>query len=310
MKNFQISLSNFRFNRFFLFIGLLFWVDTAFSQSSDSLKYFPCDSGDTWFYWGEDGYSTIKIDSVVSQPLGKKVYGNFGAYVIDTTTCVLYSENHVSDDSVSLFGLYRFDAQVGDYWVEDTISYRYIGVGLALDNPVEVFGVPTRKKSFVFFHFYSDTSLPPHDPTQWFPYITRSFAYGFGMIEEGIEGGGGRILIGAILHGDSMGIISDVKEERKTIPDRFSLFQNYPNPFNPTTAISYQLSAVSDVALKIYDVLGKEVRTLVNQGQTAGQHVVQWDGTDQHGWHVASGVYYYRLTTPNGSITKKAVLVK
>ena len=90
---------------------------------------------------------------------------------------------------------------------------------------------------------------------------------------------------------------------------RYSLsrlsFQNYPNPFNPTTAISYQLSAVSHVTLKVYDVLGREVATLVNEKQDAGTHVVTFDGS-----HLSSGVYFYRITAGTFIATKKLVLMK
>lgn len=134
------------------------------------------------------------------------------------------------------------------------------------------------------------------------------YAEGFGNVytEEQFEGW---FLSGAVINGDSIGTILGVKEKDNT-PKLFSLSQNYPNPFNPSTTISYQLTAVSRATLKIYDILGREVKTLVEERETAGQHVVYWDGTDRYGRCVASGVYYYRLTTPIGSITKKAVLVK
>jgi len=83
------------------------------------------------------------------------------------------------------------------------------------------------------------------------------------------------------------------------IPSSFSLGQNYPNPFNPSTLIRYQLSAVrgrpSAVTLKVYNVLGQEVRTLVDKKQAPGSHSVIWDGLDNFGQEVGSGIYFYRL---------------
>ncbi len=79
--------------------------------------------------------------------------------------------------------------------------------------------------------------------------------------------------------------------EHPAIPTTDALTQNYPNPFNPTTAISYELSANSFVTLKVYDVLGREVETLVDGKQSPGAHVVSFDGS-----RFASGVYFYRLT--------------
>ncbi len=75
----------------------------------------------------------------------------------------------------------------------------------------------------------------------------------------------------------------------------YRLFQNYPNPFNPETAISYQLSAFSDVELAIYNLLGQKVRTMVRGRQPAGRYEVKWDGRDEAGREVSSGVYIYRL---------------
>jgi photosystem II stability/assembly factor-like uncharacterized protein len=89
------------------------------------------------------------------------------------------------------------------------------------------------------------------------------------------------------------------------VPQRFQLFQNYPNPFNPTTAISYQLSAISDVKLEVYTILGQKVSTLVDKRQNAGQHQVEWDASG-----FASGVYYYKLTTGEFSDVNRMVLLR
>lgn len=112
---------------------------------------------------------------------------------------------------------------------------------------------------------------------------------------------------GAVLRRDGFTSV----ESPHNIPAIFSLGQNYPNPFNPSTTITFQLSTTSQVTLKIYDLLGRGVKTLVDDvEETAGQHAVIWDGTGHDGRQVASGVYFYRLTTPNGSITNKAVLIR
>ncbi len=94
------------------------------------------------------------------------------------------------------------------------------------------------------------------------------------------------------------------------IPTRFGLEQNYPNPFNPTTVISYQLSAVSNVKLVIYNTLGQQVRTLVSGSQNTGSYTVQWDGRSDLGEKVASGMYLYRITAGSFVQTKKMMLMK
>jgi hypothetical protein len=88
-------------------------------------------------------------------------------------------------------------------------------------------------------------------------------------------------------------------------PKEFALEQNYPNPFNPTTAISYQLSAFSFTTLKIYDAIGREVATLVNEVKEAGSYSAQFDGTK-----LSSGLYFYKLTTNQFSSIRKMLLLK
>jgi hypothetical protein len=83
------------------------------------------------------------------------------------------------------------------------------------------------------------------------------------------------------------------------------LSQNYPNPFNPSTIINYQLPNTSDVKLIVYDLLGQEVRTLVNEKQNAGSYQVQFDGSN-----LASGVYFYKLSATEFTETKKMILIK
>lgn len=94
------------------------------------------------------------------------------------------------------------------------------------------------------------------------------------------------------------------------MPDRYELSQNYPNPFNPTTLIRFGLPAASVVDLKIYDVLGREVRTLLHEYQGEGYHEATWDGTTTEGTAAASGVYYYRLNAGTFSAVKTMMLVR
>lgn len=98
--------------------------------------------------------------------------------------------------------------------------------------------------------------------------------------------------------------------ESQSLPNAVILHQNYPNPFNPSTVISYQLAMSGKVSLKIYNMLGQEVRTLVNAVQSAGLHEITWDGKNKHGKAVSSGVYLYRLETGNSIQTKKMLLMK
>lgn len=84
---------------------------------------------------------------------------------------------------------------------------------------------------------------------------------------------------------------------------------NFPNPFSETTTISFSLSAPSSIRLVIYDLLGREVKTLLDGNRQSGRHVVAWDGTDETGSTVASGLYLYRLETDHGALTKQLLYV-
>ena len=107
-------------------------------------------------------------------------------------------------------------------------------------------------------------------------------------------------------HSAALGI--DVSSE--TLPNRFGLKQNYPNPFNPTTEIAFTLDQTADVNLSIYNMLGQKVRTLTNGSKNAGTHTLQWNGLDEMGQNVSTGIYLYRLTSGSKSITKKMAFMK
>ena len=99
-------------------------------------------------------------------------------------------------------------------------------------------------------------------------------------------------------------------EKTSPLPESFALDQNYPNPFNPTTTIRYTLSEASDVELVIINVLGARVRTLVSSSQAAGEYSVVWDGRDQSGSQVSSGIYLYKMVAGGSSQTRKMVMMK
>jgi len=94
------------------------------------------------------------------------------------------------------------------------------------------------------------------------------------------------------------------------IPKTHQLFQNYPNPFNPETQIKYDLPVSGHVELTIYNILGQKVKVLVDEIQDAGHKSVMWDGKDDEGREVASGIYFYKITAESFKKTKKMVLLK
>jgi hypothetical protein len=102
---------------------------------------------------------------------------------------------------------------------------------------------------------------------------------------EGFEDKHGRTYLGPI----------GIRPTGGKIPTKTSLRQNYPNPFNPTTQIRFDISKTQNVSIKIFDLLGREVRTLVNEIRGPGEYSVMWDGKNGTGSQVSTGVYFYRL---------------
>jgi hypothetical protein len=98
--------------------------------------------------------------------------------------------------------------------------------------------------------------------------------------------------------------------DEPTLPSEFALSQNYPNPFNPETNIEFSLPSTSEVNLSVYNVLGRRVRQLAGGVFPAGSHTVVWDGTDDYGRPVASGLYLYRLSAGPNTQTRKMMLLK
>lgn len=103
---------------------------------------------------------------------------------------------------------------------------------------------------------------------------------------------------------------ANFSRQTSAVQYRDDLAQNYPNPFNPSTTIAFSLSRATSVDFVIYDVTGARIRTLLDGRKAPGVHRIAWDGTDQRGTRVASGVYFYKLKSPHFQSTKKMVLLR
>lgn len=127
------------------------------------------------------------------------------------------------------------------------------------------------------------------------------YAYGVGMVKNE------RTIPSNDAHIDELMsyVITGVEENNNSIPPRYLLSQNYPNPFNPSTKIQYSISSQQNVTLKVYDVLGKEVATLVNDEKPAGTYEVFFNGSN-----LSSGVYFYKLQSGSFVETRKLTLLK
>jgi len=100
-------------------------------------------------------------------------------------------------------------------------------------------------------------------------------------------------------------VVSTIKNDYPYLPKNYALYQNYPNPFNPSTIIRYSIPKTCYVLLKVYNILGKEVATLVNQEKTTGNYEINFYANN-----LSSGVYFYRIQAGNFTDTKKFVLLR
>jgi hypothetical protein len=101
-----------------------------------------------------------------------------------------------------------------------------------------------------------------------------------------------------------------VTSEKENIPDKFYITQNYPNPFNLRTTINYSINQKSSIELKVYNIRGEEVCTLLEETQNPGSYQISWNGKNDTGEDFASGIYIYRLTVNNKTVSRKLVLLK
>ena len=157
--------------------------------------------------------------------------------------------------------------------------------------------------------FYNSSGVPIDTPFVIFNSLNNRLPVGGSMY------GGNKFLAVATrvdsnftdgdVYGKFIQPLTGVEDESNMIPEKFVLSQNYPNPFNPSTIISYSLPVTSQVSLKVYDVLGNEVATLVNDYKSAGSYDVDFNSTN-----LSSGVYFYQLKVGSYLETRKMILMK
>jgi hypothetical protein len=291
-----------RARREFLTVVLVASLQTlSVAQTPDS--FFPTHVGNLWQYHGAvslwQDWSILQ-DSIASDGY-RYLYVRFSRtgeqywwYRLDSVFSV-YRFPPTWDDT-----LYRLASDFSDVWLRSsgpTFPY-YSWVYDTLHSVV--FGRAVTIKVIRSGPFHPDSG------GNSFYFTEQHLASGFGVIYHWEEPGNVAFLSGCIVAGDTFGTIVSVRSnEGLPIPAHATLHQNYPNPFNPSTRISFQLTAYSDVKLGIYDLLGREVAVLLNEVKPQGVYSVTWNAVDQ-----PSGVYFYRLTTNDGSTTRRMLLLR
>ena len=226
---------------------------------------------------------------------------------------VSWSKNHVLADETN------YDEMACDLWVGRKTSYVYVNICYLRYRYVSLF----ERYCDVYYGFTNK-----YAPTTWYSlgdisdyrgannYDGRKVCQGiYGDIASGERGvvyaGRSSITNFQGLYFDNQQW-TDVEDEtgEEVFPTEFALSDNYPNPFNPETKIGYFVPRACQVRLEVFNLLGQKIRILVNERQTVGNREVSWDGKNEAGEQVASGVYFYKLQAEAFVQTKKMVLIR
>jgi len=184
-------------------------------------------------------------------------------------------------------------------------TWRYIDNGLPSDINEWVISLAVHGK-YVFAGTTAGVYVLNNDDTSWSA-VNNGLSAPYGRVyylattDSNLYAG----FSGTVWKRPISEIVTSVNPSPTRKPTSISLFQNYPNPFNPSTIISYQLPRNTFVTLDIYDMLGRKVKTMINELQTAGTHSVMLNGSN-----LASGVYFYRLKTEESEQARKLILIK
>lgn len=288
-----------------LLITLLFLLNSyLFTQTLDPYNFFPSSVGNVWEYNSNYGvFQRIIVKDTLLEDGCKLFYYNTledPVFKIDTS----YQMFKYPFDLNLLH--YKLDADSGDTWivekevVNDTMTLYKLAQITSIYNGY-FYNKNTTFKEITYYIYQYDTIINE------FSWAERkeTLAYGIGLVSVfNEEGGPEEILLGCIIDGDTIGIITSVEDEQK-IPNSFELYQNYPNPFNPKTTIKFSITEPTKIKLIVYSLLGEEIKVLIDEYKNSGTHSIIFDATG-----LPSGVYIYSLLTGNKTLSKKLILLK
>ncbi len=289
-----------------IFISLLIFV---FNFSAPTFAQFPLEVGNRWDFiesWW-DGSGNSDADTIVYRVILDTLLQNGKTYFKVLPESVSLFKNLIRADSV---GVYYYDTVCDTEW----LFYSYdLPVGQFIQVPEHI--CDTTNSPLMYKASEATTYLFGNNVnTMTFAYeggidnfygikITREFGF-ISWNSSSIFENYYKTLIGCELSDIVYGTLTEVSAETEKL-NRYSLKQNYPNPFNPTTMISWQSPQSGRQTLKVYNILGKEVATLVNEFRSAGNYEVNFDAGN-----LSSGVYFYKLQAGSFVETKKMILVK
>ncbi|MFZ5946425.1 MAG: T9SS type A sorting domain-containing protein [Stygiobacter sp.] len=299
---------------FFLILSILVCSKIS-SQRKNTNVSFPHNRGDLFEYrYSEFGYppDTLQVnttsDSTDSE--GNIYFTQTARFINPTATPILFPEfgeykidlnNNVLGPGLDGYGLvYRLDGKAGDSWFQvEGREYAKTRIDSVFQS--EVFGHLTTVRVFTYYYWYSQYD----SVTIGSDFVSSDF----GVISRvAAEGPGQANIIGIVINGKLYGdttLVSVKNENEETLPGEFTLYQNYPNPFNPSTTIKFEIPTRAFVKIKVFNSLGQEVISLINEFKDAGIYSVKFDGKN-----LSSGIYFYSLISNNHFLTKKMLLIK
>jgi hypothetical protein len=169
---------------------------------------------------------------------------------------------------------------------------------------------PTVSGTFTWYNSLTTFLFKPDQPFEYLTWYTYRVAATARTAGGGYLDGNGDGTAGDDFVIKFRSMPQPVSVEQESAIPTFWLGQNYPNPFNPTTSFEFRVSSLEFTTLKIFDVLGQEVATLASEIRPVGVYTVRWDGRDNRGASVSSGVYLYQLVAGSSTVTKKMILLK
>jgi len=310
---------------------LILNLSNLYAQGLDTTQWFPYKTGNMWeYYVVEDGVlvDTMQIinekDSLLPDgtiyltqrdlrfinPTNEGLIQN---YIIDTSAQTVFGE-HIG--SIGIVKIYDFKSKANDQWVmfiyqDSNTVYGYEMARVLNIYQDTLFGFQTTLMDMGYFYAFDSTDTTGLD--RYGATLTRGLGLtfrGWGDIFYNLYLKG--CVIDGILYGDTTNIVVSVKSgEGDDLPGEFVLLQNYPNPFNSQTNIAFKINTFSDISLIVRDILGKEVRKLLyNQEYLSGEYKIIWDGKDNNGKNVSSGIYFYSLIINQEKLTRAMILLK
>jgi hypothetical protein len=276
------------------------------------LNYYPLAIGNKWVYneyqWGQLANRLIKeIATDTMLPNGKRYYalseyfyGGGGPVLsyerIDSINGKVYRYDEWPGIPDSEYVIDDLLAEVGDTAYSYRLSLPYDGFTIVIgETTFEKWGINKSKKVLKEYIW----NEPVYSLVKDIGLDSLYFHDAFGDYYTTLKG----CIIDGVVYGDTT--VVSVEDKEIPIATSFKLEQNYPNPFNPSTVISYRLPVISNVTLIVYDVLGNEITTLVNEEKSVGVYEVEFNATG-----LPSGIYFYKLTAGEYNQTQKMIYLK